>query len=34
MDDAAIHRVLGDAGGVVCSFTAGQRIATGFQSSR
>ena len=28
--DAAIHRVLGDAGGVVCSLTGSQWIATGF----
>jgi len=31
IDHAAIHRVLGDAGGVVCSFIEGQWIATGFQ---
>ena len=28
--DAAIHRVLGDAGGVVCSLTGSQWIVTGF----
>jgi hypothetical protein len=33
-DDAAIHRVLVDAGGVVCSLTEGQWIATGLQPSR
>ena len=32
--DAAIHRVLGDAVGFVCSFIEGQWIATGFQPSR
>jgi len=31
MDDAAIHRVLGDAGGFVCSFIASQWIATGLR---
>ena len=30
MDDAAIHRVSGDAGGVVCSGSEGQWIATGY----
>ena len=34
MDDAAIHRVSEDVGGVVCSITEGQWIATGFQPSR
>ena len=34
MDDAAIHRVSGDADGVVGSGTEGQWIATGFQPSR
>ena len=29
-DDAAIHRFLGDASGVVCSFTGSQWIATGY----
>ena len=29
-DDAAIHRILGEASGVVCSFTGSQWIATGF----
>jgi hypothetical protein len=29
MDDAAIHRVSGDVGGVVCSVGEGQWIATG-----
>jgi len=31
MDDAAIHRVSGDAGGFVCSFIASQWIATGLR---
>ena len=30
MTDAAIHRVSEDVGGVVCSVTEGQWIATGF----
>jgi len=30
MDDAAIHRVLGDADGFVCSGSESQWIATGF----
>jgi len=34
MDDAAIHRVLEDAMGFVCSGCEGQWIATGFQPSR
>ena len=31
MDDAAIHRVLEDADGVVCSGSQGQWIATGLR---
>jgi len=31
MDDAAIHRVSGNAGGFVCSFIASQWIATGLR---
>ncbi len=31
MDDAAIHRVLMDASGVVSSLTGSQWIATGFR---
>ena len=34
MDDAAIHRVSGDAGGFVCSLTKGQWIATPARGSR
>ena len=30
MDDAAIHRVSGDADGFVCSCSEGQWIATGY----
>jgi hypothetical protein len=30
MDDAAIHRVLVNAGGDVCSITGSQWIATGY----
>ena len=34
MDDAAIHRVLGDANGFISSVIESQWIATGFQPSR